>query len=112
MQKNLRRVNHDGGSHEEGIPEPIFLADPSHFIQVMTAPVYKMVSDTMDPRRCKKNDANRFKKKVVSFIKTDTYLLQNSFAKQRPQLNTYSTTMSGTIGNGAGLKILTRIPWR
>ena len=49
---------------------------------------------------------------VVTSIKTDTYLLQNSFAKQRPHLSTYSTTMSGVIGNGVGLKISMRIPWR
>ena len=114
LRKNLRHVNHDAGSLEEGIPEPTFLADPSHRIKVMTAPIYKMVINTMDPRRCKKNDANRLKKYCSCYVYQNRHLplLQTSFAKQRPQLNTYSTTMNGAIGNGVGLKISMRIPWR
>ena len=34
LRKNLRHVSHDAGSLEEGIPEPTFLADPSHRIKV------------------------------------------------------------------------------
>ena len=67
-------MNHDGGSLEEGIPEPKFLANPSHRIKVMTSPIYKMVSDTMDPRRCKKNDVNRLKKYCSCYVYQNRHL--------------------------------------
>ena len=79
-------VNHDGGSLEEGIPEPASLANPSHRINVMMAPIYKMVSDTTDPRRCKKNDANRLKKYCSCYIYQNRYLPLAEFVRKAKAL--------------------------
>ena len=43
------------------IPEPDFLADPSHRIKVMAKPFFKMVTKTKDPNKCKMIDALRIK---------------------------------------------------
>ena len=74
LRKNLRHVNHDGGSLEEEIPDHVSLDNSSHRIKAMTAPIYKMVSDTMDPRWCKKNDANRSKKYCSCYIYQNRHL--------------------------------------
>ena len=50
------------GKLKEDIPEPDFGADPSHRIKVMSAPIFKMVTKTKDPYKCKQIDALRIKK--------------------------------------------------
>ena len=47
----------DKGKLPEMIPEPSFCADPSHRIKVMSAPIFKMVTKTKDPTKCKQIDA-------------------------------------------------------
>ena len=44
------------------IPAITFLADPTHRIKVMAKPCYGKITDTKDPAKCKKHDANRLKK--------------------------------------------------
>ena len=58
MRKNLRHVGNSDGSIDVNIPEPVFLAEPSHRINVMTGLVLKTVSSTQDLRWCKRMDAN------------------------------------------------------
>lgn len=46
------------GKLPDHIPTPIFLADPSHWIKVMSSPTFKLAQgETRDPQRCKKIDA-------------------------------------------------------
>ena len=54
--------NHPKGKLSCMIPQPTFLADPSHRIKVMAKPFFKMVTKTKDPRKCKTIDALRIKK--------------------------------------------------
>ena len=49
-------------------PQPVFLADPSHRIKVMSKPFFKMVTTTKDPNKCKMIDALRIKKYLGCFI--------------------------------------------
>ena len=46
-----------GGKLRDVIPEPIFRADPSHHIKVMSKTIFKMVTKTKDPTKCKQIDA-------------------------------------------------------
>ena len=51
------------------IPIPIFLADPSHRVKVMSSPIFKLAQgETKDPRQCKKIDALRIKKYIGCYI--------------------------------------------
>ena len=63
MRAHLQnQSNDDKGKLPEEIPEPIFKADPSHRIKVMSGPIFKMVTKTKDPSKCKQVDALRVKK--------------------------------------------------
>jgi hypothetical protein len=53
---------HKGGKLPDMIPQPKFLADPSHRIKVMISPIFKLVTKTKDPSKCKNLDALRLKK--------------------------------------------------
>ena len=44
------------------------VADPSHRIKTMCSPIYKMISDTKDPSKCKKIDSLRVKKYISYYI--------------------------------------------
>lgn len=55
-----KALNEKGQSPEE-IPAISFLTEPIHRIKVMTKPVYSKVTDTKDPGKCKKHDANGLK---------------------------------------------------
>ena len=52
----------EGGKLRDAIPEPFFSAEPSHRIKVMAKPIFKMVTTTKDPTKCKKIDSLRVKK--------------------------------------------------
>ena len=54
--------NHEKGQLPDKVPQPVFLADPSHRIKVMSKPFFKMVTNTKDPNKCKMIDALRIKK--------------------------------------------------
>jgi len=56
--------NNAKGKLDDKIPEPRFMADPSHRIKVMSAPIFAMVTKTLDPNKCKMIDAMRVKKYV------------------------------------------------
>ena len=56
--------NNVKGKLDDTIPEPTFMADPSHRIKVMSAPIFVMVTKTLDPKKCKMIDAMRVKKYV------------------------------------------------
>ena len=58
------RSKDNGGKLPEGIPEPRFLADPSHRIKCMSKPIFNMVTSppVKDPGRAKNIDACRVKK--------------------------------------------------
>ena len=47
----------EGDKLRDVIPEPLFRADLSHRIKVMTKPIFKMVTKTKDPTKCKQIDA-------------------------------------------------------
>ena len=64
------------------IPQPHFLADPSHRIKVMSQPFFKMVTKTKDPNKCKMIDALRMKKYIGSFIYKNRTLELNEFVKK------------------------------
>ena len=55
MRSHLRHID-DGGKLPPNVPQPTFLADPSHRIKTMCSPIYKMITDTKDPSKCKKID--------------------------------------------------------
>ena len=55
MRSHLRHID-DGGKLPPNVPQPTFLADPSHRIKTMYSPIYKMITDTKDPNKCKKID--------------------------------------------------------
>ena len=55
MRSHLRHFENDG-KLPANVPEPSFLADPSHRIKTMCSPIYKMITGTKDPRKCKKID--------------------------------------------------------
>ena len=69
MRSLLRHSEHNiKGMLPPYIPEPDFLADPSHRIKVMAKPFVLMVTKTKDPNKCKMIDALRIKKYLVCFI--------------------------------------------
>lgn len=55
MTSHLRNVNDDGKLPND-IPVPKFIADPSHRIKTMCSLIYKMITSTKDPKKCKKID--------------------------------------------------------
>ena len=60
MRSHLQH-SENGGKLDGSIPQPDFLADPSHCIKVMAPPIFKLVKDTNNPHGCKKIDAVRVK---------------------------------------------------
>ena len=74
MRSHLKHIE-NGGKLLAGVPKPSFLADRSHRIKPMCSPVYKMISNTKDPNRCKKFDFLRVKSiQVATYIKTEPHL--------------------------------------
>ena len=59
----------NGGNLPDEIPQPIFLADPSHRIKVMCKPIFAMVSNNKDPDQCKLIDATRIKRYTGYYIR-------------------------------------------
>ena len=55
LRSHLRHAE-NGGKLAANVPELSFLADPSHRIKTMCSPIYKMITDTKDPSKCKKID--------------------------------------------------------
>ena len=68
-----------GGKLQDAIPEPEFRADPSHCIKVMSKPIFKMVTKTKDPTKCKQIDALRVKKYTGCMIYKNKDLPINEF---------------------------------
>ena len=60
--------DNDKGGLPATIPAITFFADPTHRIKVMAKPAYSKVTDTKDPKKCKKHDANRLKKYIGCYI--------------------------------------------
>ena len=50
-----------GGLVDDIIPEPTFLADPSHRIKCMVKPIFRLVKKNKDPNSVKAIDALRLK---------------------------------------------------
>ena len=69
-----------GGKLRGVIPEPIFCADPSHRIKVMSKPIFKMVTKTKDPTKCKQINALRVKKYTGCMIYKNKNLCLKEFA--------------------------------
>ena len=67
MRSHLRHID-DGGKLPPNVPQPTFLADPSHRIKTMCSPIYKMITNTKDPSKCKKIDFLRVKKYISCYI--------------------------------------------
>ena len=57
-----------GGLVDDIIPEPTFLADPSHRIKCMVKPIFRLVKKTKDPNSVKTIDALRLKKYLSCYI--------------------------------------------
>ena len=76
------QTNHDKGKLSCEIPQPIFLADPSHRIKVMCKPFFKMVSNTKDPSKCKTIDALRIKKYLGCWIYKNRLLPLDQFVQK------------------------------
>ena len=74
--------NHNKGLLPLTIPQPVFLADPSHRIKVMSKPFFKMVTTTKDPSKCKMIDALRIKKYLGCFIYKNRTLPLEQFVKK------------------------------
>ena len=58
----------NGGKLNDDIPEPQFLADPSHRVKVMAKPLFAMATKTKDPQKLKMIDAMRMKKYIGCYI--------------------------------------------
>ena len=67
LRKHLRHTE-NGGKLAAHVRELSFLADPSHRIKTMCSPIYKMITDTKDPSKCKKIDFLRVKKYTSCYI--------------------------------------------
>ena len=71
--------NNAKGKLDVTIPEPTFMADPSHRIKVMSAPIFAMVTKVLDPNKCEMIDAMRVKKYVVCCILKNNHLPLDQF---------------------------------
>ena len=67
LRSHLRHAE-NGGKLAANVPELSFLADPSHRIKTMCSPIYKMITNTKDPSKCKKIDFFRVKKYTSCYI--------------------------------------------
>ena len=55
--RSHRWLLENGGKLKEGVPKPIFLADPSHQMKVMLKSIFVMVTYTKNPDEIKHVDA-------------------------------------------------------
>ena len=63
------KKNNEKGLLPPNIPQPVFLADPSHCIKVMSGPIFSLAkSEGKNPAKCKKIDALRIKKYIGCYI--------------------------------------------
>ena len=81
MRSHLQH-SENGGKLDNSIPQPDFLADPSHRIKVMAAPIFKLVKDTKNPHECKKIDAMRVKKYIGCYIYKNRNLPLDEFVRR------------------------------
>ena len=81
MRSHLQH-SENGGKLDNSIPQPDFLADPSHRIKVMAAPFFKLVKDTKNPHECKKIDAMRVKKYIGCYIYKNRNLPLDEFVRR------------------------------
>ena len=58
----------NGGKLNDDVPQPQFLADPSHRVKVMSKPLFAMATKTKDPTKLKMIDAMRMKKYTRCYI--------------------------------------------
>ena len=65
---------HPKGKLPYDVPQPVFLADPSHRIKVMAKPFFKMVVKSKDPTKAKTIDALRIKKYIGCFVYKNRHL--------------------------------------
>ena len=62
------KLHENGGKLRAGVPEPTFLADPSHRVKVMLKPIFALVSSTKNPDEVKHVDALRLRKYTSCYI--------------------------------------------
>ena len=107
LQSHCRKVK--SGEHlNDNIPQPVFLADPTHRIKVICKPIFRMVSDTKDPGRCKNIDALRI-------IRYTSYCV---FENRTTPLNKFVESFKAPIGkiavyvtvHGTGTKTCLTLP--
>ena len=100
----------DKGCLPSGIPTPNFLVDPSHRVKVISNPSSEKVTDTLDPRKCKKIDANRLKNILGAMLdKIKIRILKNLINKPRHWWRISLIDTNGVMVPVAELKIsLTR----
>ena len=74
----------NGGKLVDTIPEPEFLADPSHRIKVMVKPIFKLCPSppVKDPGRCKTIDCLRLKKYTGCMITKCRHLPLDKFVSK------------------------------
>ena len=58
----------NGGKLKNNVPQPQFLADPSHRVKVMSKPLFAMTTKTKDPTKLKMIDAMRMEKYIGYYI--------------------------------------------
>ena len=105
MRSHLQH-SENGGKLDNSIPQPDFLADPSHRIKVMAGSIFKLVKDTKNPHECKNIDAMRVKNtSVATFTKIESYHWMSLCVGQELLLNTCLTVMSGAIRSDVGQRI-------
>ena len=79
-----KSVNPDKGRLPDIIPAIKFLADPTHRIKVMSKPAFGKVTDTKDPKKCKKHDVNRLQKYIACYVAKRKHLpLEEFYRKAR-----------------------------
>ena len=102
MRSHLRNVENDGKLPID-IPEPIFLADPSHRIKTMCTPIYKMITSTKDPKKCKKIDFLRVKKYTSCYIYQNRNApLEDLVKRARAPIEHLFKCMNGATLSGSG----------
>ena len=72
-------ANHINGCLPDHIPEPSFLADPSHRIKVMCKEVFKLALASKTQSECELIDALRLKKYIGCFVYKNRHLPLNEF---------------------------------
>ena len=67
LRSHCSLLEHEG-KLKEGVPEPTFLADPSHRVKVMLKPIFAMVTSTKNPDEVKHVEALRLRKYTSCYI--------------------------------------------